>query len=132
MRLTRAKRPTLKIGDVELMYCDVTPDCFIARKEIFPKCWWDERYHVCEGLHTDFFAQIKYKSDWKVAYAPDHVMYTFKHDEKWFKTADQRRKTFYNRKRFRNMTYKGENGAKRNIVDYSKFCKKWGVKELIK
>ena len=109
--------------------CDVTPDCWIARREMFPDCNWDERYHVCEGLHTDFFAQIKFFTKWKVAYLSNQTIWTFKHEE-GIKIPDHiRRNSFYNRKRFRHMEYV-ENGP--NKVDYSKFCDKWGVKEFIK
>ena len=60
-------------------FCDLTPDCFIARREIFPDCNWDENYHVGEGMHADFFFQIKFSTNYKVAYCPNSIMKHQKH-----------------------------------------------------
>jgi hypothetical protein len=94
-------------------YCDVTPDCWIAKREIFPECNYDERYHVSEGLHPDFFIQIK-ETKWKVAYTPSSVV----SHTKWKKGAP-RNCAFYNKKRSRN-------------TSAVKFCAKWGVKSTNK
>ena len=60
-------------------YCDMTPDCWIARTSIFPECNYDEKFHVGEGMHADFFLNIKYNTDYKVAYCTNSVMKHLKH-----------------------------------------------------
>jgi len=69
-----------RFKDLTYVYCDVTPDCFIARRSIFPECNWDEQYHIGEGQHTDFFFQLKYMFNKKVAYTDDSLMKHLKHD----------------------------------------------------
>lgn len=69
-----------KYKEIKYHFCDVTPDFFIARRNIFPECNWDEKYHVGEGLHWDFFYTLKEKKK-KVAYTPDSIIYHMKHDD---------------------------------------------------
>ena len=99
----------------ENIICDVTPDCWIAKREIFPQCNWDERYHVSEGLHTDFFLHIKFNTAWKVMYKPDSVIYTFKYDGEFDILG--KKKGFYHKKRFR------------HLKNLKKFSNKWGLRK---
>lgn len=117
-----AKNKEKKMSGMGLRYieCDVTPDCWIAKRSIFPACAYDENYHVGEGLHTDFFLHIKYNTNVKVAYTPDVFIYTFKHDPEWKEDIEKKRDSFYHKKRFRNFPRK----------DY--FLKKWGIKHINK
>lgn len=115
MKLEAVRKPKRENhAGIEYYYCDITPDCWIARKEIFPECNYDERYHVSEGLHTDFFCHIKFNTNWKVAYTPDSIM----HHTKWEKDREQNKKSFYHQKRFR------------NLGQTDKFCKKWEVEKI--
>lgn len=107
-----------------VFHCDVTPDCWIAKREIFPECNYDERYHVCQGLHTDFFMHIKFNTNWKVAYTPDSKVYTFKHDPEWELSDEERKKSFYNMKRFRSL----HTPKKGKEI----FLKKWGAEYINK
>jgi hypothetical protein len=115
-----SKSDSGNIAGIDFYYCDITPDCWIARREIFPECSYDERYHVSEGLHTDFFLHIKHNTNWRVAYTPDSIMWTFKHDPGVEVPDEVRKNSFYNRKRFRKL----------NILD--NLFEKWQVKEIKK
>jgi hypothetical protein len=97
--------------------CDVVPDCWVAKRAIFPECAWDERYHVSEGLHTDFFLHILYETDWNVAYCPSARVYTFKHEFEL--TTKDRKRSFYNRKRHRRLGNKDQILAKWNLKSIS-------------
>lgn len=111
--------------NAEYINCHITPDIWIAKRKIFPECAWDERYHVSEGLHTDFFSHIALNTKWRVKYAQKQVMYTFKHEPDWEMTRTERLASFYNGKRFRGLDEK-------NQVKLQKFCNKWGVKRMQK
>lgn len=101
--------------------CDITPDCWLAKREIFPDCNYDENYHVGEGLHTDFFAHIALNTDYTIAYTPTFRMYTFKHSEGWEMSKEERKKSYYYKKRFRD-----------GLPPKMKYFKsKWDIKELI-
>jgi len=111
LKLESVKNPEWKkVGNVNYHYCDITPDCWIARREIFPECNYDMRFHVSEGLHPDFFLQIK-KKGYKVAYTPDSVVY----HTKWQKGNKINKDSFYNQMRFR------------NLHNTNKFCEKWEI-----
>jgi len=121
-RLTDSKQGDfMKLDPIDLekvkenIYCDVTPDCWIAKREIFPDCNWDERYHVSEGLHTDFFLHIKFNTTWRVMYKPDSIMYTFKYDGKF--DISENKGSFYNRKRFR------------KVKNLENFSRKWRLRK---
>ena len=103
LKLNQVKKFEKELDGLRYAECDLTPDCWIAKKEIFPECNYDEQYHVCQGLHTDFFMHIKYNTNWKVAYTPDVKMYTFKHDKGWDISKDRMRNSFYGKKRFRSL-----------------------------
>ena len=114
MKLEPIKNPEIITDEkIKYYYCDITPDCWIAKKEIFPQCNYDERYHVSEGLHPDFFLQIK-QSKWKVIYTESCSIF----HSKWEKGAKREKdvSNFYYRKRFR------------NLKNQDKFLSKWKVK----
>ena len=115
LRLNKLDYRPEEIEGIRALRCHVTPDCWIAKRAMFPECNWDERYHVSEGLHTDFFTHIKERTNWEVMYLPDCHMYTFKHDDDWKLSNEDRKASFYNQKRFR------------NLHNIDKFKKKWNV-----
>jgi hypothetical protein len=112
-------------GGLKYRIVDITPDCWIAKREIFPACNYDEQYHVSQGLHPDFFMNIKYNTFWKVAYVKSNKIYTFKHDEGWEKSDVDRKNSFYNKKRFRYLN------TPKNGNDLI-FLPKWGADKIIK
>lgn len=79
--------PDWNIEHIHYHYCDMTPDCFIAKREIFDTgAGWDNGFCVGEGIHADFFINLKLKTDWKVVYTdsvhilhnkeiPNHTLY---------------------------------------------------------
>lgn len=121
----RMEKPRIKrefFYNMEFYYCDVTPDCWIAKKEIFPEANYDEQYHVAEGLHTDFFLHLKYNTNWKVAYTPTFSV----HHTKWEEGKKIDRQGFYHRKRFRSRD------KHTNQINREKFYTKWKVKDINK
>lgn len=50
----------------ELLFCDYTTNEGLFKKEIFQDVKFDEEMKLAE--HLDFFMQLKYRSQWKVAY----------------------------------------------------------------
>lgn len=90
---------------------DVVPDCWIAKRSAFTQkeLAWDERYHVGEGLHPDFFMEAKEKGV-NVYYTPDSEMFHQKHDKQM--------PAYYRRKRMR------------VFPDNSKFLEKWNITKI--
>lgn len=119
IKLNKTKDEFLQHKGLKYQFADIVPDCWIARREIFPECSYDERYHVSQGLHTDFFLHIKYNTDWKVVYTPGNKIYTFKHEEERDKYG------FYNRKRFRSL---GTPQQGKDVL----FLPKWKAKAITK
>ena len=122
IEMVEPREPLKEYNGIHYQPCDVTPDCWIAKREIFPECNYDENFHVSEGLHSDFFLTIKYKTNWKVAYLPNNVVYTFKYDGEFnIYGADGRRDVFYSKHRFRNLDKRDR-----------RIAKKWGVVSVSK
>lgn len=112
IRLLPEKKWNLEqIGTLKFHRCDVAPDCFIARRSIFPQCNWDSRYHVGEGMHTDFFLHLKQLGK-RVAYTDWSTMFHMKHH------AQEEDDELYKSLRVRN-------GG-----DNSKLLKKWKINKI--
>ncbi len=119
IKLNKPKNEFQQFKELKYQYVDITPDCWIAKREIFPECNYDERYHVSQGLHTDFFMHIKYNTGWNVAYTPGNEIYTFKHEQ------ERDKYSFYNKKRFRSL---GTPEQGKDLI----FLPKWGAKKITK
>jgi cytidyltransferase-like protein len=52
-------------SDTLYLVADQTPNCFLARRELFDEVRWDPRLRI-EGEHIDFFLSLK-KTAWKAA-----------------------------------------------------------------
>lgn len=90
---------------------DIVPDCWIAKRSAFIQkgLAWDERYHVGEGLHPDFFMEAK-EHGVNVYYTPDSEMFHQKHDVPM--------PQYYKKKRMR------------VFPDNSKFLEKWNITKI--
>lgn len=58
--------PAWNNSEKSITYCDMVLNNSMARRDIFKEITWDERLKLAE--HLDFFLQLKYKTNWKVAY----------------------------------------------------------------
>jgi len=56
-----------KIGNIEYFYCDIIPNVFLMRRDIWKQIKWDEQYKTTPE-HTDFFLSLKMNTNWKVAF----------------------------------------------------------------
>jgi len=63
------------VGEYKYHYCDVMPNFWMAKKEIFDSgVKWDDELNVGGG-HSDFFLNIKFNTKWKVVYNNDCHIY---------------------------------------------------------
>jgi len=66
-----------KPGDIKYVpsngHVDVIANCFLAKKEVFSEDRWDKNLNVGSG-HSDFFLNLKFKTDWKVVFCPECIV----------------------------------------------------------
>ena len=75
-----------RISNLKYYYCDITVDFFLARRGIFPQCNWDEDFRVGENAHDDFFFNIKFNTDWKIAFLTNfYINHNKTNNEKFYK-----------------------------------------------
>lgn len=110
LKLAKPKQEFEDVDGMKYLRCHVTPDMWIAKRQMFPECLWDERYHVGEGLHPDFFLNIHKNTNWQVRYTPDSAIDHLRHKIKM--------PVYYRKKRMR------------NYPDNSKLLDKWNIHEI--
>jgi GT2 family glycosyltransferase len=70
----------LDAGGTPYALVDVVLNAFMARREVPAACPWDERFTAAPE-HLDWFLNLKYRSGWKVAYAPSVSLLHFRDEE---------------------------------------------------
>lgn len=73
-----------KMGNARYFYCDIIPNVFMMRREIWQQIKWDEQYKTTPE-HTDFFLSLKRNTNWKVAFTDSVQM---EHHVQEYKTHD--------------------------------------------
>ena len=106
-----------RVGDVGYSYCDIIPNVFLMRCDIWREIRWDERYKTTPE-HTDFFLSLKMNTNWKVAFTDSVRM---EHHDQEYKDHE------YIAKRIRKDGYKLL--AQKWGVKYywNSWSKKWGM-----
>jgi len=54
-------------GETRHFCCDIVPNVFMMRRDIWETIKWDEQYKTTPE-HTDFFLLLKRNTDWKIAF----------------------------------------------------------------
>lgn len=76
--IRRIENPKWKAaGRTKYHLADIVLNVFMMRREVWDTAKWDENIKSAPE-HDDWFMTLKYKTPWKVAYAPEVVLYHFK------------------------------------------------------
>lgn len=92
---------------VSYYYSDIVLNFFLAKKEVFSDCQWDNDLPLVE--HTDYYLRLK-QTKWKVCYAPE---VTIQHSK------------LENTEEYKN--FRHEENKK---IGTERFCKKWNINSL--